>query len=118
MRLAVRTCYDSLRHHQKNREHSVTDLTEDEAGWLDQFATAPDASNPDADAARTLVQKVLEKLSPDARLIITLLEIEDRSVKEIAELTGWSVPLVKVRAFRARAEMKKILQRITPEKYL
>ena len=118
MRLAVRTCYDSLRHHQKNREHSVTDLTEDEAGWLDHFAAAPEASNPDADAARALVQKVLEKLSPDARLIITLLEIEDRSVKEIAELTGWSVPLVKVRAFRARAEMKKILQRITPEKYL
>ena len=118
MRLAVRTCYDALREHQKNREHSVSDLTEDETGWLDQFAIAPADSNPGADAARTLVAKVLEKLSPPARLIITLLEIEDRSVKEIAELTGWSVPLVKVRAFRARAEMKKILQRISQEKYL
>ena len=118
MRLAVRTCYDSLRAHQKNREHSVTDLTEDESGWLDQFATAPADANPEADAARALVAKVLEKLSPPARLIITLLEIEDRSVKEIAELTGWSVPLVKVRAFRARAEMKKILQRMAQEKYL
>lgn len=118
MRLAVRTCYDALRAHQKNREHSVSDLTEDETGWLDQFAVAPADSNPAADAARTLVAKVLEKLSPPARLIITLLEIEDRSVKEIAELTGWSVPLVKVRAFRARAEMKKILQRISQEKYL
>ena len=118
MRLAVRTCYDALRHHQKNREHSVTDLTEDESGWLEQFAAAPDATHPDADAARALVQKVLEKLSPAARLIITLLEIEDRSVKEIAEITGWSIPLVKVRAFRARAEMKKILLRISREKYL
>lgn len=118
MRLAVRTCYDALRAHQKNREHSVSELTEDETGWLDQFAVAPADSNPAADAARTLVAKVLEKLSPPARLIITLLEIEDRSVKEIAELTGWSVPLVKVRAFRARAEMKKILQRISQEKYL
>jgi len=36
-----------------------------------------------------------------------LLEIEDRSVKEIAQLTGWSVPLVKVRAFRARARNAK-----------
>ena len=50
--------------------------------------------------------------------MIQLLEIEDRSVKEIAELTGWSVPLVKVRAFRARAEMRKILARITKDKYL
>jgi RNA polymerase sigma-70 factor (ECF subfamily) len=57
-------------------------------------------------------------MSPAGRLIITLLEIEDRSVKEIAELTGWSVPLVKVRAFRARGEMKKILERITKDKYL
>jgi RNA polymerase sigma-70 factor (ECF subfamily) len=118
MRLAVRTCYDALREHQKNREHSVSDLTEDETGWLDRFAIAPADSNPGADAAKTLVSKVLEKLSPPGRLIITLLEIEDRSVKEIAELTGWSVPLVKVRAFRARAEMKKILQRISQEKYL
>jgi RNA polymerase sigma-70 factor (ECF subfamily) len=50
--------------------------------------------------------------------VITLLEIEDRSVKEIAGLTGWSVPLVKVRAFRARAEMRKCLQRIARDKYV
>jgi len=60
----------------------------------------------------------MEQLSPPARLIITLLEIEDRSVKEISHLTGWSVPLVKVRAFRARAEMRKLLARIAKEKYL
>ena len=47
-----------------------------------------------------------------------MIEIEDRSVKEIAQLTGWSVPLVKVRAFRARAEMRKCLRRIAWEKYL
>jgi RNA polymerase sigma-70 factor (ECF subfamily) len=61
---------------------------------------------------------VLSRLSPPARLVITLLEIEQKSVKEIAQATGWSVPLVKVRAFRARAEMKKILTRMTKDKYL
>jgi RNA polymerase sigma-70 factor (ECF subfamily) len=60
----------------------------------------------------------LSRLSPAARLVITLLEIEEKSVKEIAELTGWSVPLVKVRAFRARAEMRKILTNMTKDKYL
>ena len=39
-------------------------------------------------------------------------------MKEIAALTGWSVPLVKVRAFRARGEMRKILSRMTKDKYL
>lgn len=118
MRLAVRTCYDFLRAHQRNRESSFSEISEPEEDWLERFVTAPESASEDADAARTLVTKVLEKLSPSARLVITLLEIEDRSVKEIAEITGWSVPLVKVRAFRARAEMRKILARMTQDKYL
>jgi RNA polymerase sigma-70 factor (ECF subfamily) len=118
MRLAVRTCYDFLRGHQRNREASFTDLTEPEDDWLERFATAPESTSEDADAAKQLIERVLEQLSPPARMVITLLELEDRTVKEIAELTGWSVALVKVRAFRARAEMRKVLARITADKYL
>ena len=118
MRLAVRTCYDFLRGHQRNREASFTDLSEPEDNWLERCAAQPESTSEHADAAKQLVARLLEQLSPPARLIITLLEIEDRSVKEIAELTGWSVPLVKVRAFRARAEMRKLLARVAPEKYL
>lgn len=118
MRLAVRICYDFLRAHQRNRISSFSDLTEPEDDWLDRFVADPASAPEDADAARLLVARILEQLSPPARMIITLLEIEDRPVKEIAQLTGWSVALVKVRAFRARAEMRKILARITKEKYL
>jgi len=118
MRLTVRTCYDFLRSHQRNREAAFSELSEPEDDWLDRFAVQPGSASEDADAARLLVQKVLAQLSPPARLVITLLEIEERSVKEISELTGWSVPLVKVRAFRARAEMRKILARIAKGKYL
>jgi len=118
MRLAVRTCYDFLRGHQRNREATFTDLTEPEDDWLERFAAAPESTDEHADAAKQLVERVLEQLSPPARMVITLLEIEDRTVKEIAELTGWSVALVKVRAFRARAEMRKVLSRITKDKYL
>ena len=118
MRLAVRTCYDFLRAHQRNREAAFTDLTEPESDWLDRCVTQPEAASEHAEAAKQLVARLLELLSPPARLIITLLEIEDRSVKEIAQMTGWSVPLVKVRAFRARAEMRKALARLTKEKYL
>jgi RNA polymerase sigma-70 factor (ECF subfamily) len=118
MRLTVRTCYDFLRRHQRNRESAFSDLTEPENDWLERFVTQPEAVSENADAARLLIARVLERLSPSARLIITLLEIEDRSVKEIAALTGWSVPLVKVRAFRARAEMRKILSTLPKHKYL
>jgi RNA polymerase sigma-70 factor (ECF subfamily) len=118
MRLTVRTCYDALRAHQRSRELTFADLTDDENRWLERFATNPSAADESAAAAKALVQRLLQQLSPASQLIITLLEIEERSVKEIAQLTGWSVPLVKVRAFRARAEMRKWLKKITPEKYL
>lgn len=118
MRVAIRTCYDSLRAHQRSREKTFSELTEPEEDWLDRFVSQPDDADEHAAAARQLVERVLEQLSPAARLVITLQEIEGRSVKEVSKLTGWSVPLVKVRAFRARAEMRRILARIGKEKYL
>lgn len=118
MRLAVRTCYDFLRGHQRNRESTFTEISEPETDWLERFAADPGKAPEDEDAARLLVQRLMDQLSPAARLVIQLLEIEEKSVKEIAALTGWSVPLVKVRAFRARAEMKKCLARLARDKYL
>jgi RNA polymerase sigma-70 factor (ECF subfamily) len=118
MRLAVRTCYDFLRAHQRNREFSFADLSEEESGWLERFASQPAEAGESAAAAREIVHKVLEHLSPAARLVLTLFEIEDRSVREIAALTGWSPTLVKVRAFRARAEMRKCLERLVRDRKL
>jgi RNA polymerase sigma-70 factor (ECF subfamily) len=118
MRLAVRTCYDFLRGHQRNRETAFSELTERETDWLERFVVQPDAAGENADAARQLVDNILSRLPPAARMVITLLEIEGRPVREIAALTGWSVPLVKVRAFRARGKMRRILKSIRREKYL
>lgn len=118
MRLTVRTCYDFLRSHQRNRETAFTELSTTETDWLERFVAAPETATETAAGAKQLIDRILEQLSPSARLIITLLEIEERSVKEIAQITGWSVPLVKVRAFRARAEMRKLLAKLPREKYL
>jgi RNA polymerase sigma-70 factor (ECF subfamily) len=118
MRLAVHTCYDHLRKHQRRPESTFTELTDDENDWLDRTLAAPEDTSEDSDAARALVQRLLEMLPPQARLVITLLEIERLSVKEIAALTGWSPTLVKVRAFRARAEMRKCVKRLERDKYL
>lgn len=118
MRLAVRTCYDFLRNHQRSRETTFSELAEPDTDWLDRFMADPDDASERVAAARALVQRILSQLSPAARLVITLLEIEEKSVKEISKLTGWSVPLVKVRAFRARAEMRKCLAKIARAKYL
>src|SRR5215831_12796102 len=39
MRLAVRTCYDFLRGHQRNQELSFSELTDSETDWLDHFVS-------------------------------------------------------------------------------
>jgi RNA polymerase sigma-70 factor, ECF subfamily len=119
MRLAVRTCYDFLREHQRNREHTLSEITEEESGWLERFATEDTQNDThSAAAARAVIHKLLEQLSPQSRLIIQLLEIEEKSLKEIAQLTGWSIPMIKVRAFRARAAMRKTLEKLQQDRYL
>jgi RNA polymerase sigma-70 factor (ECF subfamily) len=57
----------------------------------------------------------LTALKPAERLVIDLMYLQGRSVEEIRKLTGWSAPLVKVRAFRARRKMKEQLSRISRE---
>src|SRR6266704_3323663 len=42
MRLAVRTCYDFLRGHQRSRETTFSELTEPEHDWLERFVQPPD----------------------------------------------------------------------------
>jgi len=110
-RLAVRTCLDALRAERRRPEWRWGDLPEAEAAWL-EFMLADEASPPEADAAsaREVVDKLLEQLSPDDRLTLTLLDLEQRSVKEIAQLTGWSGTRVKVRAFRARRKLRALAE--------
>src|SRR3954465_52758 len=69
MRLAVHTCYDFLRGHQRNRESAFSELSEPETDWLERFAVAPESADEHASAAKQLIEKVLEQLSPPARLI-------------------------------------------------
>lgn len=110
-RLAVRTCLDALRAKGRRPEVRIGDLSEEQQAWLDYLA-ADESAPPDsaAGSARELVGKLLAKLSPEDRLVITLLDLEEKSVKEISELTGWGQSLVKVRAFRARRKLRKLAQ--------
>jgi RNA polymerase sigma-70 factor, ECF subfamily len=64
-----------------------------------------------AAVARDLAGKLLSRLSAEDRLVLTLLDVEGLSVSEIAELTGWTTSKVKVRAHRARASLRRVLER-------
>lgn len=65
--------------------------------------------------ARELAEYVyglLALLGPKDRLVLTLQYFEGCTMQEIAKRMGWSVSLVKVRAFRARKRLRTLL----PEK--
>jgi len=108
-RLAVRTCFDALRAKGRRPEVRMGDLSEEQRAWL-EFMTAEESAPSDSAAASALelVERLVSQLPPEDRLVISLLDLEERSVKEIASITGWSVSLVKVRAFRARRKLRKL----------
>jgi RNA polymerase sigma-70 factor (ECF subfamily) len=45
-----------------------------------------------------------------------LLHLEGRSVEEVRQITGWNVPVIKVRAFRARRKLRKCFEKLTEER--
>jgi RNA polymerase sigma-70 factor (ECF subfamily) len=112
-RIAVTTCYDRLRAQQRRPELRRADLSEEESERIDRVtAETADATDADAFAARELVERLLERLGPSDRLVITLFDLEQRSVAEIHQLTGWNSSLIKVRAFRARKKLRKEWERM------
>jgi RNA polymerase sigma-70 factor (ECF subfamily) len=76
---------------------------------LDGQAIAAPAA-PDSPADREAIDAVLTQLPPRDRLVITLLYLEDHSIEQAAQLTGWTRTMVKVQAFRARRKLKKIME--------
>lgn len=80
-----------------NGDENITDKADDE--------------RRESQESYLVLHYTMTKLNAAERLVITLLELEERSVREIAGLTGWSESNVKVRAFRARKSLKRILEK-------
>ena len=104
-RITIRTCYDALRRRHKEKRNVPLDIIHY------QIADATSGRNDAVEQARNLLEWGLVQLKADERLVITLLELEERSVREIAAMTGWSEANVKVRAFRARQKLKRLLEK-------
>jgi RNA polymerase sigma-70 factor (ECF subfamily) len=107
-RVAVNTCLNQLDRERARPELRLADLSEEEEQVVQTLAATEAEIEPGHHlAARELVEKLLGRLGPDDRLVLTLLHLEGRSVAETRELTGWSETGIKVRAFRARRKLRK-----------
>jgi RNA polymerase sigma-70 factor, ECF subfamily len=112
-RIAVRTCYDFWRALRQTAV-PVSTLTAEHELWLERML-AEESEGRFREHARQreaadLVQWALGRLSAEHRLVLTLVYLEGHSVREAADLLGWSVINVKVRAHRARQALRTLFR--------
>ena len=107
-RIAVRVAIDHLRRKRARRgEIGFEDLGEQAHEWL-----RSGEHDPEPRLAREILDVAMRTLSPADQVVITMLEIEGHSVREISERTGSSGVAVRVRALRARARLRKAIEQM------
>jgi RNA polymerase sigma-70 factor (ECF subfamily) len=111
-RITVRACYDALRR-SRRAENVMSELSDEEERLLsEKLRDAGKGSDIEsALISRDLAEKLLQRLEPDDRMVLTLLSVADLSVIETAALTGWSASKVKMKAHRARKALQRVLHR-------
>ncbi len=111
--LAVRSCYDFWRNRTKNREVPLSSLTEEGQKWLDE-ALAPQSreaflEHTARQEGKGVLRYALDRLSAEDRMVVSLIHLDELTVREAAKMLGWGVVKTKVRAHRARREMHRII---------
>lgn len=111
-------------HYRRTREERVTDSL-DAAPAADEdaptMAERLEDSQPSPQAkvvtreTQTLVQKALEKISPDLRQAVILRDLQDMDYKEIAQVLKVPEGTVKSRINRGRAELARLISRMNPQ---
>ena len=102
-RIATRAGY---RFWKQSKRHMHVSLMDADWDQLPQDQTDPMAPQQAAE----LVHHLLAKLPPRDRLILTLRYLDQCSVSETAQRTGWTPSLVKVQTHRAKQKLKKLLK--------
>jgi RNA polymerase sigma-70 factor (ECF subfamily) len=115
-RLASNTCINTLRSAKRRPESTISELTDDENEWMAQRLTEvadPRQKSIENDlVAVNLAEKLLAMVPPEDRLVLTLMDGDELSVKEVIDITGWSASKVKMRAMRARQRMRQAVEKL------
>jgi len=115
-RIATNTCLNQLRSGKRHPVTTMADVTEDENAWLEHQGATPKGSTERSIEDRViyadLAEKLLHQLAPEDQLVLSLVDGQELSTKEVAEATGWSESKIKVKAHRARKKMRTLLEKL------
>jgi RNA polymerase sigma-70 factor (ECF subfamily) len=107
-RLAMNVCLKALRTRKRRPELRWSDLSEQEQAAMESLVREPeDAASTDSDV-KALLHRLLDTMDAKDRLVLTLLHLEEKTLKEIQAITGWSSIIIRMRAYRARRKLRKL----------
>jgi RNA polymerase sigma-70 factor (ECF subfamily) len=101
-------------HYRRTKRDRQTDSLEDQLPKLEE-TPGPDSqpsARVEARERRELLQRALEKLSPDLREAVILRDLQDLDYAEIAQVLGVPEGTVKSRINRGRLELARVLKRM------
>mgnify|MGYP001818050041 CR=1 FL=1 len=114
-RIAINTCYDRLRRQKVRPVQNFAELDLDEAEFLERALHGQEETSTSPEATETateLLEKLLATLNPRERIVIRMLDLEEKTIQETCNLTGWGASKVKVTAHRARRKLRATLARL------
>jgi len=111
VRITTNACFDTLRSQKRKPERLNCDLSEVEVESLLQLTADTSLAAEKAVLDRDLTEKLLARIPEDDRLLLQMLYADEMSTADIAEAFGWSKSNVKIRAWRARSAVRKVLRK-------
>ena len=112
VRITSNACFDVLRSQRRKPERLNCDLAEWEADSLMELTADQSVSVEQTLVDRDLSEKLLSGIAAEDRALLEMMYAEEMSVAEIAEALGWTKSNVKVRAWRARTSLRRVLGKI------
>jgi RNA polymerase sigma-70 factor (ECF subfamily) len=112
-RIALNACHDWLRRMAARPMVNYSDLSDGEREIIEKAISADvPADEEPSGLMHDLLDRLIATLNPREQIVIRLLDLEQRSVENACELTGWGASKVKVTAMRARRKLAEQMQRI------
>lgn len=111
--IATRCAFTYLKSKKRKQSTPVSSFSDNHVEWLEYMLSGESADRFDRQQEQKMALEVLDcalsSLSPEDRMIVTLVHLEEKTTKEAAAILGWSEVNVRVRALRARKALKNIL---------